>query len=128
MPRGLATNVRRSRIPYNLAAGAVELNAEPGSYSISGAAATLLTGRVINAGAGAYIISGSAATLTHDFLMVASPGTYVLSGSAATLLATRLLNAGSGAYTITGFNAELIYTAGGVGYLGLYYRRAGRRR
>lgn len=90
------------------AAGAFELTLDPGAYTLSGIAATLLADRLISAVAGSYAISGIAATLTGGFFLSLNPGTYVLTGSNATLLADRILSANPGVYVLTGSNATLL--------------------
>ena len=96
--------------------GAFTLNADSGSYAISGTAATLLHHRVLNAEAGAYVLSGTAATLLHNRVLQAESGAYALAGTDATIVYTPsgtvyTLNAESGAYSITGADASFLYTS-----------------
>lgn len=92
----------------NGAATDFPLNLEPGSYGITGAAATPLATRLINAEPGAYSLTGVLAALEHGFFINAEPGVYTITGITATLLADRVLNGESGTYIITGSAATIL--------------------
>ncbi len=87
---------------------AYELNAEPGTYSVSGFDATLLAARQMNAEPGAYSVTGFDATVVKGFALDAGPGTYNVTGFDATLLASRQMSADTGVYVVTGFDASLL--------------------
>ena len=94
------------------ASGGYTLTASPGSYTLSGQAATI----TYTPG------SGTTYTLTAD------AGAYTLSGQVASLLYGRLLVAGSGSYTVTGQVATIAYSngrqsQGGGGWLPAQRRR-----
>lgn len=94
------------------AAGAVSLslNAETGTFSLTGNAATLSATRVLNSAFGSYAISGSPATLQAVRLLNSSSGAYSVTGVAATLTytpASRVLDAASASYSLTGAAASL---------------------
>lgn len=89
-------------------AQAFDFNAESGSYAISGAAAGVLSDRLINASAGSYAVTGADAQLKRSFILVAEAGSYIITGAEATLLADRLINAEAGQYIISGAVAALL--------------------
>lgn len=76
----------------------------PGSYTITGTAANLLTGRYLTGGAGvgSYTYTGVATTFLRSYVTPANVGSYVISGVDATLLKTMSLIADIGSYVITG--------------------------
>jgi hypothetical protein len=83
------------------------LNAEAGSYALTGSAATLLLGRAVVAATGVYTLTGAGATFVLGKVMNAAAGSYALTGSAATLLWARAVNAAAGVYSLTGAAATL---------------------
>jgi len=83
------------------------LDAGSGSYSVTGASATLLADRNLNLESGSYIITGFASTLTSTLNLQASPGSYLLTGSDSSLLVGRNLNLESGSYLLSGFAATV---------------------
>lgn len=87
------------------------LNAEVGSYVVTGQAATVRATRLLNASPGSYVVTGQAASLRAARLLNASPGVYVVTGQAASALAARLLNATAGSYAVTGQAATLLRAA-----------------
>ena len=95
-------------VPGVAGVGAFTLNLETGTYTITGAAATIAAGRLFNAEAGTYTLTGVAASLLVGRLLSADAGVYTITGAAAELLATRLLSADAGVYTITGAAVELL--------------------
>jgi hypothetical protein len=88
------------------------LSADPGSYSLTGVDASLIltgnTALVLSADPGSYSLSGADATLLETFILSADPGSYSLTGFAATLLETKTLSADPGAYSLTGVAATLL--------------------
>jgi hypothetical protein len=103
----------------DLAAGAT-LTAEPGSYTLSGTAATLSRQVTITAASGSYTLSGSAASLLHGRGLDAEGGSYTLSGTDASLFAGERLAAEAGSYSLSGTTASLLHhrrlQAGGGSY------------
>lgn len=88
----------------------LSLNAETGTFSLTGNAATLSATRVLNSAFGSYAISGSPATLQAVRLLNSSSGAYSVTGVAATLTytpASRVLDAASASYSLTGAAASL---------------------
>ena len=89
------------------AGGAFTLTADPGSFAITGTAASLEFGRRLDAAAGSFAVTGTAASLEKGFEVAADPGAYTITGTAATLQRTARLSADSGAFSITGTAASL---------------------
>jgi hypothetical protein len=87
---------------------AYTLIADPGSYTITGAAATLSTSLNLNAAAGSYTITGAPATLSRGVNLNAAAGNYTITGAPATLSTSLNLNAAAGSYTITGAPATFL--------------------
>lgn len=103
---------------YSLTGGAASLKvgrnitANAGAYTLTGGSAVLKVGRKITANAGSYALTGGSATLTKSvagisYTLTANPGTYALSGGAASLKAGRQITALAGAYGVTGGSAQL---------------------
>lgn len=88
--------------------GIFSINAGPGSYSITGIAASIIAQRMINAAFGSYSLSGIAASLVSGKIVNAALGSYSITGIAASLLVARLINAGLGSYSVSGFSASLL--------------------
>lgn len=97
---------------FKAAGGAFTLTADPGSYTITGTAASLLFGRKLVADAGSYSVTGTAAALLRAGLLSADAGVYAISGSDATLTysgaGNKVLTADPGVYTVTGTDASLL--------------------
>lgn len=91
------------------AAVAYELDAESGSYAVTGVVASLTRGLLLNAAAGVYALTGSASTQLRGLLLSAVSGSYSITGSVATALWNRLLDAVAGVYSLTGSVATLSY-------------------
>lgn len=89
------------------AVGAYTLAADPGSYSITGTAASLVVGRVVVADAGTVAITGTDASLARGYVLVADAGSVAITGVAADLLTGRVVGADAGAVAITGTDAAL---------------------
>lgn len=70
-------------------AGAYSITCDPGSYAVTGTAATPQHDKKVSAETTSYAWTGSDATLTHTtpgaYTLVADAGSYTLTGSAATL-------------------------------------------
>jgi hypothetical protein len=94
------------------------INAAPGSYAVTGFAIPRGVGRVINAAPGAYTVTGAAANLLRARILNAAPGSYALTGAPAGIVRGLTLNAAPGAYTLTGFDATL-EEAGGLTHYSL---------
>jgi hypothetical protein len=86
------------------------VDAAAGSYAITGQDAGLSRGMPLDALAGSYAISGTVADLLHGYLVDADAGSYAVTGTTADLLVGYLLNADAGSYSITGSDAGFIYT------------------
>ena len=63
------------------------LSADPGSYALTGLAASVLSGRMVTASPGAYSLIGADAGLFRGFFLSVDSGTYALTGATADLLA-----------------------------------------
>lgn len=88
--------------------GAFDITASPGTYALTGTAATVPAARLISSLAGAYTLTGVAASVPAGRAVTASPGAYALSGTAANLLASRSVTASPGTYAVTGAQASLL--------------------
>jgi hypothetical protein len=87
-----------------------EVAAASGTYALTGAAASLERGYLVVAAGGSYALTGTAAALRHGYRVGSASGTYTLTGASATVLANRLLVALGGSYAITGTAAALQYS------------------
>lgn len=86
----------------------IDLEAEAGSYTLTGTAAALERGREVAADAGSYAVTGQAANVEHGREVAADAGSYALSGTDAGLSITdRVVEAGAGSYALTGADASL---------------------
>lgn len=89
------------------------LDANAGSYTITGKDVDLLVNRLLTASKGAYTVSGKDVELLYIIAtLVAQKGSYNVTGRDADLLFDRLLDAAKGAYTLTGYDADLIRALG----------------
>lgn len=86
----------------------VTLTADPGSYSLTGTAASLEQGYSLSAESGTFTLSGTSANLLEGSKITADPGSYSLSGQAASLLQGYEVSADAGSYSQSGANADLI--------------------
>lgn len=99
---------------YSLTGTAVALKANrivpasSGTYTLSGTAAGTYYNRKVAADSGVYSVTGSDVTFPRTFVVMADSGTYLVTGSAANLLWKHLLSADAGNYSITGTNAGLL--------------------
>lgn len=91
------------------------LTTTPGSYTITGVNANLVSARLLETTPGSYAITGSAASINSSRLLEVTPGSYSITGSSANLIYTTassfLLETVAGSYTITGANANLRYNS-----------------
>lgn len=67
---------------------------------------------VLIADPGSYSITGAAATFTVSYSMICAPGSYAITGAPATFTVAYLMDASSGSYSITGAAAEMTVTTG----------------
>ena len=98
---------RRKNFWPAVATVARSIDAEGGTYTITGTAASLEAGLKIGADSGSYAITGTDAGLTVGNAIEALGGEYLITGTAAGLELARQIAADSGAYTITGTAAGL---------------------
>lgn len=98
------------------AAGAFSLDAQPGSYALTGTIASVPAGRKVNANPGSYAVTGATASVPAGRALSASPGSYTVTGSVAGALAARALSALPGSYTVTGAVANLVFGAGAAAF------------
>jgi len=84
------------------------LDAESGSFTLTGTDADLLKHSLLSAGAGSLTLTGSDADLLKNFSLNAESGSFNLTGSDADLLKHSLLNAESGSLSLTGMDASLL--------------------
>lgn len=89
------------------AAAAYTLTAAPGSFALTGQAATLTTQRLLTAAQASFTLTGNAATITTQRSITAAQASFTLTGSAAGLTAQRLLTAAQASFTLTGNAAAL---------------------
>jgi hypothetical protein len=112
---GTLTNVRGPVVMLRVREiQAISFNAEVGSYSITGQAATTAASRSFNAEAGAYSLTGQAATLALTKELSANSGSYAITGQAADFVLAKSISADSGSYVISGQNAELSFLGSAV--------------
>jgi hypothetical protein len=96
---GAAVTTSSDRISFDNVAfdesNAFDINA----FSIESAGAATTT---LNANAGSYALSGAVVNTEHHEVIAAAAGSYTLTGQAVTTLVNEVLNAGVGSYTLTG--------------------------
>lgn len=88
------------------------LTAQAGSFTLTGANATLTATRNLTAQAGSFTLTGSNATLSKSYTLTANAGSFTLTGANATLTANRLLTAQQGSFTLTGADVNFTYNSG----------------
>lgn len=86
---------------------AFSMDAESGMYTQTGFISTLALGKTLNAASASYSLGGSAASLAQTHLFTADPASYVMSGVDASFSLGLSMSAEGGAYAYTGFNATL---------------------
>jgi hypothetical protein len=94
-------------VPIVAAAGNKSLDADAGSYVVTGTTANLEYGRVVGADAGSYAVTGSAASLEYNRQVEAGAGSYAVTGTTASLEHGRQLVPDAGSYAVTGTAASL---------------------
>jgi hypothetical protein len=87
------------------------IDADAGSYSVTGTTTGTQLGRVVGADAGSYAVSGTDATLSKGLTLGADAGSYSVSGQDVTFNRTYVIGADAGSYAVTGTDAGLF-----VGY------------
>ena len=94
-------------------ANAYVLDTTPGTYNITGSAATTLFDRITSVTSGAYNITGSDATTLFDRITSVTSGAYNITGSDVTLLyeVPLTLVVTPGSYSITGSDVTFVYYA-----------------
>jgi hypothetical protein len=81
------------------------LDADTGSYTVSGTDAALSKGLTVGADAGSYAVSGTDAGLEHDKQVTADAGSYSVSGTDAGLYYGFVVSADAGSYSVSGTDA-----------------------
>jgi hypothetical protein len=97
-------------LAYKAAAGGgttYTLSAAPGSFTLSGQAATLSVQRKLAAAAGSFTLAGQSASLSIQRRLTAGAGSFALTGDSATLSVGRRLTTGAGTFTLAGAAASL---------------------
>ena len=92
---------------------AYSFDAQPGSFTVSGQAASFYRGLAIDGQPGSFTLTGQDATLEktsalNNYEIDAQPASFALTGQAAALLAGRALNAAATSFTLTGQAATLL--------------------
>ncbi len=95
-------------LPTAASGAAYTLDADSGSFVLTGTDAGLLADRQIIAGSGSFTLTGTDATLQHGYTLDADSASFVLTGTDAALERTRVLTAESGTFTLTGTAAGLL--------------------
>ena len=83
-------------------AAAFALTADPGNYSLSGASATIIAGRVTGADPSSYAAVGASAPLLVDYAVVSEAGAYSAVGSVAEAVGDVALSANPDSYAVSG--------------------------
>jgi hypothetical protein len=88
-----------------------KISVDPGDYHLAGTAINLLAGRRIAADPGIYVLTGGAAEITHIIGRFIHPdeGVYTLTGTPARLLVGRKMSVDSGSYAFTGSPVDWVY-------------------
>lgn len=94
-------------ITFAAETAAIVLDAEAGSYLLTGTVATLEFDRQIVADVGSYSLSGQAAILQKDLPLIAGVDSYLLTGQISVLELDRQLITDAGSYLLTGTDATL---------------------
>jgi hypothetical protein len=93
---------------YTIASGSpYTLVADPATYTVSAAPATLAAARSIDAQPAAYTYTAQAAQLIAGRAIIASAAAYTVVASSAELLRSYALTASPAAYSVTAFDASL---------------------
>jgi hypothetical protein len=100
-------------LSYSPAAQAYELDAQPGSFALTGQASILSVARKLIAQPAALTHTGQSAFLRRTHVEIAQPGSLAIAGQAAELVYTQaaaLLDASPGSFVVAGTSATLIRT------------------
>lgn len=97
------------RVEYTAGGGPdYTVEAESGTYTYTGGAATLAASRRLDAQGGTFSYSGGDADLSVSRRLAAQGGSYAYTGGNAGLIASRVLSADGGAYSYAGGTAGLL--------------------
>jgi hypothetical protein len=111
---GTSATARDSRTAHVVLRSSVQpdsIEADPGSYAITGTAASLEHGWVVAAAAGSYAVTGTNATLNYGLTLdTGAAGTYAVTGTNAALYHGWEIVPAAGSYAVTGTNATLTLT------------------
>ena len=106
------------------AVGGYTLNAESGSYGLTGQAVGLLANRKVLAASGSYAVIGTAAALLRGYRLPAGSGSFNLAGQDVGLIKASKIPVDSGSYAITGQavgllkNSRIVIESGGYDITG----------
>ena len=109
-----ASSPRRIWFDAGAGGGAFTVDAQPGTFAVSGTAATLARGLALDAQPGTFAVNGTAATLAKGRQLDAQPGTFTVNGTAATLARGLAVNAQPGTFAVNGTAATLEKTTAGA--------------
>lgn len=91
------------------------LTTTPGSFTITGSSANLITGRLLATTPGSFTITGFGAGVNAGRLLEVTPGSFTITGFSANLVYTTassfLLETTPGSFTLTGASANLLYNS-----------------
>ncbi len=87
--------------------GGYSLDADAGTYLITGSNISLLHNRVLTAESGVYSLTGSDINLSINRVLNAESGNYTVNGSDIDLSVNRVITAESGSYNIIGADIEM---------------------
>jgi hypothetical protein len=90
---------------------AYSLDCQPGTFTVTGTAATVVAGRVTSADPGSYTLTGFDTTLSRGRFLSADPGSFTLTGVNASTVFGRSIEASPGSFVVTGVLATLDYSA-----------------
>jgi len=96
-----------------VAGAAYEIDADGGTYALTGVSANLERGRIVAANSGSYSLVGTASNIERGYEIAAVTGAYTLSGSNAALERGFRIAATGVSYTLTGTGADLIHEGTG---------------
>jgi hypothetical protein len=88
--------------------GSSVLDADPGSYAITGTDANLEQGYEVPADAGSFSLTGTDAALEQGYEIATDAGSYIITGIDASLYSGNTLITDAGSYSISGVNTSLL--------------------
>lgn len=94
--------------------GAYTLDANSGSFALTGSNVELTVSRQIDATSGSFAFSGTNVSLEFGRVIDATSGSFALTGTNAELSVGRQIDATSGSFAITGTDVDLTYTPAGA--------------